>query len=334
MWRQLFRRRKLAEELDEEIRAHLSMAALDRMERGEPIERAEPNARREFGDELLIKEVTRDMWGWTSADHLARDLKYILRQVKRSPGFALIAVLTLALGLGATTAMFSIVNSVLLEPMKYREPGRLYLAQMTPPPQTIRGNWPVNARHFHEWRAHCLSCESVSMIEGMGFTLTGAGEPERLPGLRVSYNFFRTLGVQPARGRDFRPEEELPGQFHQVILSDSLWRTHFAADPSIIGRTLQINGEPNTVVGVMPSDFRLPVGNQWGVHFANPLPPVMFRPLGMDVAQARPAGMQNYVSVIRLKPQVGPEQAIAEMNSLIADFARQFDIILKPTLVP
>lgn len=334
MWRHLFRRRRMAEELDQEIRAHLAMAARDRVERGEVPEQACEQARRELGNELLIREVTRDIWGWASLDRFARDLKYVARQMKRNPGFTAIAVLTLALGLGAATAMFSIVNSVLLEPMKYRESGRLYLAQMVPPPQTVRGNWPVNARHFHEWRAHCRSCEGVSMVEGMGFTLTGPGEPERLPGLRVSYNFFRTLGVQPALGRDFLPEEELPGHFHVLILSDSLWRTHFAADPAIIGRTLQINGEPNSVVGVMAPDFHLPVGNEWGVMFANPMPPMIFRPLGMDVSQAHGAGMQNYASVIRLKPGASPGQAIAEMNSLIAEFVREFDIRLKPTLVP
>jgi predicted permease len=318
------------EELSEELRAHLRMAARDRVERGESPEEAELGARRELGNLLLIKEVTRDMWGFGALDRLGRDLRYAGRQMRRSPGFTAVAVITLAVGLGATTAMFSIVNGVLLEPMKYREPGRLYLAKNVPPPQAKQDRyWPVNARHFSEWRAHCESCEDVSLAEGLGFTLTGSGEPVRIPGLRVSSNFFRTLGVQPALGRDFLPEEELPGNFHEVIVTDALWRSRFAGDPGIVGRVIQVSGEPHTVVGVMPADLHL---SQWGVNFAQP--PEMFRPLGMDVSTQHEAGMNNYLSVVRLKPGVQPARTVAELNALIADFVRRFHIEPKPTLIP
>jgi len=340
MWRRLFGRQRMQDDLDEEIRAHVAMAARDRVERGESAAEAEKAVRREFGNELLIKEVTSDMWGWAAADRMARDLKYALRQMRRNPGFTAVAVLTLALGLGATTAMFSIVNGVLLEPLKYREPGRLYVGlNISPPGSTLDRNWPINARQFSEWRKRCESCEQIAMADGRGYTLTGLGEPERLPGLRVSFNFFRTLGVEPARGRDFAPEEEMPGRANEVLLSNALWRTHFGGDRNIVGRVIQLDGEPNTVVGVMPADLALPVGNQWGTNFANPLPPVIFRPLGMDVSRMEPFGTNNYVAVVRMKPGMGPQRAIAEMNAIVAEMAREFHIpdfdkAIKPTLFP
>ncbi|HEY4363667.1 MAG TPA: ABC transporter permease [Bryobacteraceae bacterium] len=324
---------KRDDELNDEIRAHLEMAKRDRIARGESAKDAEANARRELGNELLIREVTRDMWGWNWLDRLGRDLKYAGRQMKRSPGFTSIAVVTLALGLGATTAMFSVVNGVLLEPFKYREPGRLYLVQNLPPPQAkMDRTFPINARHFSEWREHCQSCEDIAMAESTGFTLTGSGEPVQVPGLRVSYSFFRTLGVQPALGRDFLREEELPGKFHEVILTDQLWRSRFGADPGIVGRVIQVSTEPYIVVGVLPADLHLPVG--WGVSFINPMPSLMFRPLGMDVATQHEAGMNNYLCVVRLKPGVQPAQTLAELNAAIADMVRRFKIDLKPTLLP
>jgi predicted permease len=312
------------EAIDEEIRAHLAMAVRDRVERGELPEDAERAARREFGNELLIKEVTREMWGWVAVERFVEDLSYVFRQMRRSPGFTAIALITLALGLGATTAMFSLVNGVLLEPMKFPEPGRLYEVQTIVAPR-FKANrpWPVNARHFYEWRTHGQSWEQIALIDGLDLTLTGSGEPQRLAGLAVSYNFFRTLGVQPAEGRDFLAGEELPGHSNVVILADSLWRTRFAADPSIVGRTIELSGEPNLVIGVMPPAFRLP----WGT-------PGIFRPLGFDVSQARAYGMYNFESVMRLKPGVQPQQAVAEMNALIADLVRRYHIESKPGLAP
>jgi predicted permease len=328
---------RLDEELDEEIRAHLAMAVQDRIDRGESRAAAERNARRELGNEVSIKEVTREMWGWNALERLGQDLKYALRQMRRSPGFSIVAVLTLALGLAAITVMFSIVNGVLLEPLKYSDPGRLYLARTVPPARAnLPGNFPVNARHYMEWRNHCLSCESLSLIQFQDLTLVGAGQPAKLPALDVSFNFFKTLGVQPSLGRDFLPEEDTPGHFGEVILSDALWRSRFASDTAIIGRQIQINGEPHTVVGVMPPDLHLPKGDEWGAYFGPAAVPLIFRP-GVTFFQAsrgRAVGNLNYTSVIRLKPGVPVSQAIAEMNALLADFVRQFNLETRTTLIP
>src|SRR5262249_15876889 len=160
-------------------------------------------------------------------------LKYAFRQMQRSPSFTAVAVLTLALGLGSTAAMFSIVNGVLLQPLRYPDPGRLYLARTVPPPLArLPRDFPVNPPHFHQWRAFCRSCEEVSLVQFQDLTLVGSGEPVKLPALRVSFNFFKALGIQPALGRDFLAEEERG--LGQVILTDALWRSRFAADPTIV----------------------------------------------------------------------------------------------------
>ena len=263
LWRRFRRLHGLDDELNEEIRSHLAMAVRDRVERGETRAQAEQNARKEMGNELLIKEVTRDMWGWTALERFGKDMQYALRQMKRSPGFSIIAVLTLALGLSATTVMFSIVNGVLLEPLKFRDPARLYLARtVAPAGSAVTGDFPVNARQYYEWRTHCRSCEAVSLIQFQDLTLVGAGEPIKLPALGVSSNFFKTLGVLPYLGRDFQPQEDVPGHADQVILTYELWRSRFGRDPGIIGHTLQLNGESHTVAGVMPADLHLPKGDE------------------------------------------------------------------------
>ena len=281
----------------------------------------------------MIKEATHDSWGWSAADRLTQDLRYVFRQMKRSPGFAAVAILTMALGLGATTAMFSIVNGVLLEPLKYRDPGGLYLARTLPSARfKLKGDFPLNARHVEAWRDGCRACEQVSLIQFFELTLVGSGDPQRLPALSISSNFFRTLGVSPALGRDFLPEEER--DFAVVILTDSLWRSRFAADPAIIGRTIQLNGESHTVIGIMPPDLHLPKGDQWGAFFGPSVAPLIFRPSAWKMAPASGNGSLNYTSLIRLKRGARPEQATAELNALQAEFVRQFNLEITTVLIP
>lgn len=322
-------------EIEEEVRVHLRMAAAARIERGDTSEVAERNARREFGNELLIRDVTYDLWRWTALETLLGNFRYALRQMRRSPGFAVVAILTLAFGLGATTAMFSIVNGVLLDPLPFPDSGRLYLAQDIPPTHLFAGNLPINARHFSEWRERCHSCEQVALLNGLAVTLSSAGEPERLPGLSVSYNFFRTMGIQPVLGRDFLPAEELPGNFRVVILSDVLWRTRFHSDASILGRKILLNGEPNEVIGVMGPGLHLPRGRDWGagLNLAS-AEPLVFRPLGLDVSRASPGKVgYSYAGVVRLKQGIAPRQTIGEFNAIIADFIREYQLGSRPTLI-
>ncbi len=333
IWSRLFHRREMEAELDEEIRGHLSMAQRDRMDCGESESDAGVNPRREFGNVLLVKETTRDMWGWTALENFARDLRHALRQLKKHPGFTAVAVGTLALGIGSTTAMFSVVKGVLLEPLQYRDPSRLFLAYARFPLLSWQKG-PVNARHFHEWRARCRACESVALVDGVAFGVAGRGEPRAVPGLRVSANLFRTLGVVPALGRDFLPEEELPGRSDVVLISDALWRDLFARDPSAVGQTLNLDGVAVRIVGVMPASLHLPKGAEWGTLIGLTLAPEIFRPLGMDVSQARPLGAFDYISVVRLKKGAAAREAQAEMSALSGELVRPFKLEVDAVLAP
>lgn len=325
--------RRRNQDLDDEIRAHLAMAAHDRIASGESPADAARNARRELGNETRIKEITREVWGWTALDRLRQDLRYALRQMRRNPAFTVAAILSLALGLGAATAMFSIVDGVLLAPLAFRDPARLYVARNLPPPEAhLSGDFPVNARHFLEWRRHCGSCESVGLVQMEDLTLTGFGEPVKLPALRMSADFLPTLGVAPALGRNFLPSEETG--LGQVILSDTLWRSRFAADPAILGRAIRLNGEERTVVGVMPRRLSFPRGDQWGAYFGPADEPLIFEPLGFHPENVRPAGNLNYTAVIRLKPGATPQAASAELNALLADFVRRYGFTTKVALFP
>lgn len=320
-------------EIDEELRSHLRMAIQERMDRGEDPATAARQARREFGNEHLVRETTRDMWGSAWLERWAEDIRLGFRRLRRSPAFAIVALVTLALGIGASVTMAAVVDTVLVMPLLYRDPGRLYSLANLPPPGVAVEYWQVNGRQFHEWRARCGLCEDVALAEGIGLTLTDFVEPMRLGALSVSFNFFRTLGVQPALGRDFRADEERSGHSRVLILSDAAWRTDFAADPHIIGRTVRANGEPHVIVGVMPAEFRLPLGEQWGPS-GPPAQPKLFRPLGADFSQARPAGNNNYLALVRLKDGVDATQATAELRSLIAEFVRQYAIQTTPVLLP
>ena len=199
-----FLRRDHAErEMAREIGAHLALIEDEFLRDGLPPAEARLAARRAFGGVEQARELHRGERSFASLERFIQDLRHAWRGLARTPGFTLTAILTLALGLGSATAMFSIVNGVLLLPLKYRDPRSLFVARTIPPPSAqFAGDFPVNARHFHEWRTHCTSCEQAALAQYLDLTLVGAGEPVRLPALSLSYNFFRTLAINPALGRD------------------------------------------------------------------------------------------------------------------------------------
>ena len=254
----LWRRRQDAE-LDEELASHLRMAIADRVARGERPEEAARAARLEMGNLGLIKEVTRDMWGWTMLEQLAQDIRYAWRTLRKSPGFTLVAVMTLALGIGANTAMFSVINAVLLRPLAFPEPDRLVAVSdlelhRAPGARSVSVSYP----NFFDWRSRSHAFDHMSSYRNSDLTVADGARAFHLDGAVVSADFFSTLGVQPVLGRAFRPEEERAGA-DVVVISDQLWRSHFEAASDVIGRTLRINARPFTVVGVMPPHFRFPV---------------------------------------------------------------------------
>lgn len=262
-------------------------------------------------------------------------MRLALRALVRDSRFSLLAIVTLAFGLGATTAVFSIFDGVLLRPLAYREPDRLYTVRMFVPKFAhIDPALPINARHFHEWRSTCRGCEQVAMLGAAGYTLTGTGEPERVGGLFVSANFFATLGVGPSMGRDFRPEEEAKGDDRVAILSHSLWRRRFASDPDILGRKILLGGDPHEVIGVLPEGLPLPRGGQWGNLMAGSQTPEIFRPLGFDPSKRSGMGDLNYAGLIRLKPGVAADAVKAELDAAVAPFAKEFDLEMTARLTP
>jgi predicted permease len=253
-WPKLFSKRR-DRELDDEIQAHLAMATRDRIERGESPEAAELAALREFGNPTLTKEVTREMWGWSSLETLFRDLRYGMRVLTKARGFTLATVLTLGIGIGASTLMFSAVNSILLRPLPFKDAGKLV---------AIEGNFAVLRlknigalpREFFDYRDRADVFDSVTAFRSASFNLVDSSEPERISGSAVSDQFFQVLGITPALGRTFLPEDYRANQAGVVLISYGLWQRCFAGSPKVIGTTLTLNSSPYIVVGVMPRDFK------------------------------------------------------------------------------
>ena len=300
-------RRRRDEELEEEIRGHLRMAIRDRVERGETPEQAEAAARREFGNEALVKEVTREMWGWVWLRQLGQDLRYGLRTMRREPGFAAVAILTLALGIGANTAIFSVVNAVLLRPLPYRDPARLVTL--------LHDGWkPVAPANFLDWREQSSSFESVAAAQLWGLTLTGLDRPEQIELLQTSPEMFQLLGVDAALGRTYGAGEDQPGRDHVVVLSHGFWQRRFGGARDVVGRQVTLDGEPYTVVGVMPPEFQF--APFWATRAEAWLP----LNLGKRVSDRSGQSLRVFA---RLKPGVTLAQAQAEMEAVNRRLAEQ-----------
>jgi len=264
-----FRRRQRERDLEEEIQSHLRMAACDRTESGESGDEARHAVQREFGNVTLIKETTRDMWGRTWLDALLQDLRYGLRMLRKNPGFTSVAVLTLALGIGANAAIFSVVNAVLIHPLPYSHPERIVFLSGAP----VLHSTPKTTGSYGEialvdWFSHTRSLENTAIYESGEVNLAGADQPERIKAAQVSVDFFRTLGVQP-HGRAFVPDESVPGRGQVAILGERLCRRLGAPD-DVIGRDVLVNGMKFTVVGVMPAGFTFPGNTQ--IWLPLPLP--------------------------------------------------------------
>jgi putative ABC transport system permease protein len=296
--RGLFGDRRADQEFDDEIEAHLRLLTERYIRQGMTEAEAEWAARRQFGNVTLLKEANREMRGIRFIDTFFQDARYGLTMLRRNPGFTFVAVLTLALGTGAITAIFSVVNAVLLRPLPYRDPDRLVIV-----PDAER-------RDFLRWREQAKAFENMAAYGGGTAILTGSGGTERLAVGMVSADLFATLGVAPALGRAFTPEEAsraiTPEEDNVsgapvVILSDSLWRRRFGSDPQVIGRAITIHNQSRTVIGIMPPGFRFPEGSDLWAPFA------INQELGPD------EGEFTVDIIARLKPGVTLETARANL---------------------
>ena len=246
-------------------------------------------------------------------DSLLRDLRYALRTLRKTPGFTFFAVLTLALGIGATSTIFSVVNTVLLSPLPYRDAERIVAVYEFSARDGVDG-FPVSPANFLDWRRDAQSFASIAASRGQSMNFTGRGTvPERIFGARVTASYFEVLGLQPRLGRAFTAEEDAPNGPRAVVLSDALWRRRFSADPKVIGQTITLNNEPYTVVGIAPSTLRLPSAET-----------EFWLPFGFGPQDAENRGAHSLGVVARLKPGVTVEQAGTEMKAIAARIEQAF----------
>ncbi|HEY7876657.1 MAG TPA: ABC transporter permease [Gemmatimonadaceae bacterium] len=308
-----FRRRVRDGELDAEIRAHLEMAVRDRVARGEAPSDAELAARREFGNVALVKEVTRDMWGGggASLERVANDFRYAVRTLSRAPGFAAVAVLTLALGIGANTAIFSVVNGVILRPLAYPHPEQLVLITSQFPGLGF-DQFPVDAAEFLEFRERNRSFSNVGAYVTSAVNIGTRGRPVRVASAIVSASLFPTLGVAPEVGRTLTEEETLPNAAPVAVLSDELWRSTFGGERSIIGQKADIDGVQTQIVGVMPAGF--------DVHDQQVK---IWQPLTLDPAQRQQYRGSHFLQLVgRMKDGVTMLAARTELQTLLTQWPR------------
>src|SRR6266849_3066685 len=259
MWlERLFSRRRLHSDLSEEIREHLEEKVEDLVATGMSRKEAAYAARREFGNITLTEEKGREVWRWPSLEDFFMDVRFGVRMLRKNPGFAAAAIVTLALGIATNTAVFSMVSGWMLRSPNIKDPGRVVMIFSTDPAKG-RG-WdqnPVSVPDFVAWREQSHAFEDMVASQGSDFAHTGEGEPEWLEGVRVSASYFQVLGVSAALGRTFLPGEDQPSHDQVVILSDGLWQRRFGSNPNVVGEAVRLNGDSYTVVGVMPKGYRL-----------------------------------------------------------------------------
>jgi putative ABC transport system permease protein len=310
--RALFRRDVVLDEIDEELQAHIEMETEANRELGMTAEEARHSAMKSFGNVGSIKDLAYEVRGGGFMETLWQDLRYSGRMLLKHPGFTLISVLTLSLGIGANTAIFSIVNAVLLRPFPYEAPERLVIPGESK--SGTRGGTSLSYPNFADWKDDRTVLDGASAVRpNENYNFTGSGEPERLIGRLVSAGFLTTLGIKPLLGRDFLAEDDRQGATPTVILSYGLWSRRFGNDQSIIGRPITLNNTSYTVVGVTPSDF------QFGMDADVTIP------IGLSAERFKSRGADPGIgAVARLKPNVSLEQAEAELNVIYARLEQQY----------
>ncbi|HEY7303485.1 MAG TPA: ABC transporter permease [Bryobacteraceae bacterium] len=299
----VWRRGQLYRDLAEELEVHRSLKEREYELAGFPPENIVELAEREMGNITLAKEESRDMWRFLSLERLAQDVRYAVRMFARTPVFTSVAVLSLALGIGGNAAMFSLVNTLLIRPLPYFEPGRLV---------RIGGVYPRAALLFFQQHARTMDVAAVS--PGSEFNLTGQGEAIRVVGSYASANFFSVLSAPVARGRSFEPGDDTPGRDGVVILSDALWKTKFGSDPSIVGRAILLNGVHREVVGIMPPSFSFLSSRVQA-----------WVPMRLDPSNFLEYWASEFVPLVgRLRAGASTGQAQGEVQRLVAQFRGTF----------
>ncbi|HEU5179436.1 MAG TPA: ABC transporter permease [Candidatus Polarisedimenticolia bacterium] len=300
--RNLFRRPRVERDLHDEMNDYLEGLVRERVEAGATPEEARRVALLEMGGPEQVKEAVRDVRAGAWIEAFFQDLRFGARILRKSPGFTFLAILTLALGIGANTAVFSVVNTVLLRPLPFPGSERLVTFWQSYPQRGL-ATWRMSQANFLAYRQEMRSFEQLAAYNRTGYNASGAGEPARLDAMSVSANFFDVLQVRPEFGRAFRTGEDAPGRRALCVLSHAQWRRQFGSDPGVIGKALILDNVPTEIVGVMPADFR------W------PGPPVdVWVPLDLSPERTSPF---NLIGLARLRPGVQAARAEAEATHLL-----------------
>ena len=316
--RTLFRRKHADSELREELNGFLEMAADEKLHQGMNRQDALRTVRLQHGSLEIAREEVRSA-GWESFLETSwQDLRFAARMLRKSPGFTTVAVLTLALGIGANTAIFSVVNAVLLRPLPYANPGQLVLVPEAKSEEGISGRG-MSYPTFTELQDHNWVFQAIAGFGGHALVLTGNGEPSEVSTVVVTSDFFSVLAAEPQLGRAFIPEDGKRGAAPVAILSENLWRNRFGADPAIIGRSITLDMRPYTVIGVMPVSFRTPFLPQTSQVWI----PLAQDPL-FSVWMTRPP-QDHWMAVLgRVRPDISFDQAKAELDTISAGLAKDF----------
>src|SRR6267378_7701865 len=313
-FKHLFLRRRLYGNLPEEIQEHLEEKIEKLVAGGMSREEATHAARRGFGNVTLLEEDGREVWQWRSLENLLMDVRHGLRMLRKNPGFTVVAVLTLALGIGANTAIFSYINAWMIKPLPYPQADRLMVFEPHDKKKGWTSNGLTSTASFLDFQKQNTSFEQTALWTGWNFNLTGDGAPALVEGGRVSWHYFDTLGAKPVLGRTFTPDEARPGAGHVAIVGQGLWQSRFAGDGKIIGRIITIDGEPYTVVGVMAGKFQFPL-----MGLAN-----LWTPLALTDKERVDRGSSWFSAFGRLRPGVTTEQAGAESEAIFGRLEMQF----------
>jgi putative ABC transport system permease protein len=314
MWRRLKmlgRREEFARELDEEMRSHREMRERELAERGVEPDEARYAAARAFGNAAALGEQGREAWGWRWLEDFLQDLRFGARMLRKNPGFTLTAVLTLALGIGANSYIFSMVDALLLRPLAFPQPERLVALWERVPSEGIDRS-ETSPANYLDWEKQNHAFDHLAAFVWWDVNVGGIERPDHVRGFQVTPDFFAALEVQPMLGRGFLEEEGHPGKDQVAVLSYTIWRERFGSDPAVIGKRVLLNGVSCTIVGVMGPEFNYPAGSR------------IWAPLTFGPELAANRGAHYLRGVAHLRPGTSVAQAQAEMSAIAASLAKEF----------
>ena len=314
LWRNLLHKDCVEQEFTEELRTYLDMLTETKIRQGFTPGEARRNALVELGGVEQVHEKVREIRMGHIIETAWRDVRFGVRALVHNPVFSIVTVLSLALGIGANTAIFSVVNGLLLRPLPYPESERIVDVWHTPPQQSFPGmnRFSVSPANYLDWKAQSSAFEQMAIYSYSGFSLSTSNDPLPLIGAPVSSDFFSVLRTNAMQGRTFTPDEERPGRDQVVVIGHKLWQRAFGANPNIIGQTLTLNSRSFTVVGIMPAGFEFPREAELWV------------PLAWDDNERKTRSIHDYLVIARLKQNVSLQQARAEMSTISSRLEQQY----------